>query len=181
MNKWKQNLRYIFYSKVSKRVYPVLLKHIFYKNCGYKLSLKNPQTFNEKIQWMKLYSDNDLKGNLSDKIEVRGWVERKIGKEYLIPILGEWESFEKIDFTNLPNQFVLKTNHGSGYVEIVENKQKIDYMQLKSKFDKWMKINFAFMLGFELQYKNINPRIYAEEYLLSKQNKDLLDYIDGLN
>ena len=139
------------------------------------LDLNNPTTFNEKMQWLKLYDSTAMKTRLADKYLVRDWVGEKIGKKYLIPLLGAWNSFDEIDFSDLPDQIALKTNHGSGWNLIVQDKSKLDKRAAKEKFDIWMSKNYAFGWGFELHYMNIPPKIIAEQYI-SDLDGDILDY-----
>ena len=155
--------------------YPEYLKEWFYKNTGKELNLDNPQTFNEKIQWMKLYDSTPLKTRLADKYLVRDWVKEKIGEEYLVPLLGVWKNFDDIDFDNLPDKFVLKANHGCAWNIIVKDKNKLDVKNAKNKFQKWLQTNFAYCYGLELHYKNIKPLIIAEQYI-ENNSKDLYDY-----
>lgn len=149
------------------------LKKWYQYRSGKELDLKHPITFNEKIQWIKLYGITPLIEKLSDKWEVRDWVAQKIGEEYLIPIYGIWDQFDKIDFDELPKKMVLKCTHGSGWNIVINN--NFNKSEARRYFEQWMNMNFAFMHGFELQYKNIHPRIIAEEYLENK-NGDLYDY-----
>ncbi len=137
--------------------------------------IENPKTFNEKIQWMKIYDNDPLKTQLSDKYLVREWVKEKIGEKYLIPLYGVWNSFDEINFNLLPEQFVLKTNHGCGYNIIVKNKTELNIRKTKKKINKWMKINYAFFSGFEFQYLNIKRKIIAEKYL-ENFDGDIYDY-----
>ena len=149
---------------------------IYYKmKTGAELDLNNPLTFNEKIQWMKLHDTTEKKTMLVDKYLVRKWVASEIGEHYLIKNLGVWERFDDIDFSILPNQFALKCNHGSGWNIVVKDKKSFDFKEAKRKFDKWMSMNFAFVDGFELQYKDVKPLIIAEEYI-EELNGNLLDY-----
>ncbi len=137
----------------------------WYKNVHKKpLNLDNPRTFNEKIQWLKLYDSTPLKTRLADKYLVREWVKEKIGEEYLIPLLGVYDRFEDIDFDKLPNQFVIKCNHGSGYNIIVKDKSSLDLAEAKQKIDMWMQDNFAFH-SMELHYRDIQPKIVIEKYM----------------
>lgn len=129
------------------------------------LDLKNPRTFNEKIQWLKLYDTTPLKTKLADKYLVRGWLKEQFGDEHLVPLLGCWEHFDDIDFDTLPDKFALKCNHGSGWNVIVDDKSKLDIKKTKEKIDYWMSRNFAYIGCYELQYKDIPPRIIAEQYL----------------
>ena len=166
---------YAYYSSLPPRKYPKELKLWYKMATGDDLNLQHPKTYNEKIQWLKLYDSTPLKTRLSDKFLVRDWVKEKIGEEYLIPLLGVWDNFDEIDFDKLPDQFVLKANHGSGWNIIVKDKATFDWEDAKKKFDSWMRTNFAFLCGFELQYLNISPKIIAEEYL-ENGNNDLFDY-----
>ena len=145
--------------------YPHILELLYRQKTGSKLHLENPQTFNEKIQWLKLYDSTPQKTRLADKYLVREWIKEKIGEEYLVPLLGVWDRFDDIDFSKLPDKFVLKCNHGSGWNYIVQDKERFDKTDAKQKFDKWMSMNYAFCAGLELHYKDISPKIIAEQYL----------------
>jgi hypothetical protein len=163
------------YESLDPDIYIDELKNWYELQIGKTLNLENPQTFNEKIQWMKLYDNNLLKTRITDKYLVRDWIKEQIGEEYLTPLLGVWDSFDEIDFDKLPDQFVLKANHGCGWNIIVKNKSTFDKSDAKKKFDIWMKTNYAFCCGFELQYRNIQPKIVAEQYL-ENEGGDLYDY-----
>lgn len=166
---------YNFYKNLVPSEYEKELS-LWYKKWTKKdLNLKSPQTFNEKIQWLKLYDSTPLKTKLADKYLVRDWVKEKIGEKYLVPLLGVWDNFDEIDFDKLPNKFVLKCNHSAGWNWIVTDKNKFDKTEAKKKFDLWMSKNYAFQFGLELHYKNIKPQIIAEEYL-ENNNNDLYDY-----
>lgn len=167
--------QYEYFKNLPSEQYANELKLWFEKVTGNKLNLDNPKTFNEKIQWLKLYDSTPLKTKLADKYLVREWVEEKIGSEYLIPLLGVWNEFDEIDFNKLPNSFVLKANHGCGWNIIVKDKSKFNIEEARKKFNNWMKLNFAFRVGLELQYMNIKPKIIAEKYL-ENGNEDLYDY-----
>ncbi len=146
----------------------------YFQKTGNALNLTAPKSFNEKIQWMKLYDSTPLKTCLADKYLVREWIIEKVGEEYLIPLLGVWESFDDIDFEQLPDRFVLKANHGSGWNVVVTDKAAFDRVEAKEKFDKWLQKNFAFVFGFELHYLNIPPKIIAEKYI--ENTEGLKDY-----
>ena len=119
------------------------LKRTFKKVIGRDLNLQNPKSFDEKIQWLKIYDATPLKTKLSDKYLVRSFVEERTGrKDILVPLLGAWDSFDDIDFSKLPDQFALKTNHGSGMNFVVSDKKNFDVKAAKAKFDFWMKLNF---------------------------------------
>lgn len=169
------NKKYNYYKNLEPEKYPQELSHWYQHATGKSLDLENPKTFNEKIQWIKLYDSSPLKTQLADKYLVREYISEKIGDEYLIPLLGVWDSFDEIDFDILPNQFVLKANHGSGWNIIVRDKSKFDRRDAKKKIDKWMKTNFAYNAGLEMHYKDIPPKVIAEEYL-ENSNGELADY-----
>ena len=166
---------YEIFKNADKADYPDLLKKWYKLKTCEDLNLDDPQTFNEKIQWLKLYDSTPLKTRLADKYLVRDWIIEKIGDEYLVPLLGVWDKFDDIDFDALPNQFALKCNHGSNMNVIVKDKSLMDINKTKEKFDSWMKINYALTSGLELHYKNIHPKIMAEKYIEQLDN-DLIDY-----
>ena len=132
---------------------------------GVFLNLDNPKTYNEKMQWLKLYNAIPLKTKLADKLLVRDWIKDRIGEEYLIPLYGVYDRFEDIDFSKLPEKFVIKCNHGCGYNIIVTDKSALDLDEVKNKLDKWLAENYAFMAGFELHYRDIKPKIIIEKYI----------------
>lgn len=142
-----------------------ILKRWYFRITGNELDLKTPISFNEKIQWLKLYDNTALKTLLADKHLAREYVANKIGQEHLIPILGVCDSFDEINFDKMPNQFVLKANHGSGWNSIIKDKAVMDYKSEKKKFDRWMYTNFATEYGYELHYMNIPPKIVVEKYM----------------
>ena len=103
------------------------LKILFRLRMGYHLDLKNPKTFNEKLQWLKLYDRKPEYTKMVDKYDAKKYVADIIGKEYIIPTIGVWDNFEDINFDNLPNQFVLKTTHGGGGSGVVICKDKMKF------------------------------------------------------
>lgn len=138
---------------------------LFYKMImGKSLDLKNPQTFNEKIQWLKLYDRKPIYTTMVDKIAAKSYVAAILGKQYIIPTLGVWDNFDDIDFDKLPNQFVLKCNHDSGGLVIVRNKSELNLEMAKTKIERCLKKNY-FYVGREWPYKNVKPQIFAEKYL----------------
>ncbi len=138
-------------------------------------NLKNPQLFNEKLQWLKLHDRNPLYTTLVDKYAVKKWVADKIGEQYVIPTLGVWEKAEDIDFEKLPNQFVLKVNHDSGGLVICKDKSKLDRQTATAKLSRALKNN-GYWYGREWPYKNVVPRIIAEKFMSDGQHTDLTDY-----
>jgi len=151
------------------------LKIKFRAHMGKKLNLKNPQTFSEKLQWMKLYNRRPEYTMMVDKYEVKDYVEGIIGSEYIIPTLGVWDRVEEIDFDALPNQFVLKCTHDSGGLVICKDKSKLDIEKAKETMRKALLADFYFM-GREWPYKNVPKRIIAEEYKEDTETGELRDY-----
>ena len=152
------------------------LKLLFRANMSKKLDLDHPQTFSEKIQWLKLNDRNPLYTKLADKYEVRSHVAQKLGEEYLIPLLGgPWDSFDEIDFTALPERFVLKCTHDSGGLVICRDKSTLDIAEAGKKINGCLKRNY-FWGQREWPYKGIKPRIIAEEYLTDEYGCELKDY-----
>lgn len=166
---------YDYLSKLPEHCYPDELKTWYKRITKDELNLLNPITFNDKIQWSKLYDSTPLKAILSDKYAVRSWVKSVIGEEYLIPLLGKWNTIDEINFDELPNKFALKTNHGSGWNYIITDKSKINLEKLKTDFKEWLCKSFGYMYGLELQYNLIEPCILAEEYQ-ENENNELRDY-----
>lgn len=142
---------------------------------GKKLNLSNPQTFNEKMQWLKLHDRKEIYTKLVDKYEVKNYIKAIIGDEYLIPTLGVYDSFDEIDFESLPNQFVIKCTHDSGGVVIVKDRDNFDKKKVKKKIEKNLKRNF-FYFGREWPYKNVKPRIIIEKYMEDVSKVELKDY-----
>lgn len=152
-----------------------ILKIQFKDRMDKTINLKNPQTFNEKLQWLKLYDRNPLYTNLVDKYEVRKYISKVIGEEYLIPLTGVWDKFEDIDFSQLPNQFVLKCTHDSGGIVICKDKNELDIEATRKKINKCLKRNFYYIAR-EWPYKNIKPRIICEKYMVDESETELKDY-----
>lgn len=154
-----------------KRYLEILYKSIFNK----KLNLENPKTFNEKLQWLKLYDRKPEYTKMVDKYEVKEYVSAIIGKEYIIKTLGIYNNFDEIDFNKLPNQFVIKCTHDSGGVVICKNKEKLDIKEAKKKINKSLKNNYYYS-GREWPYKNVKPRIIVDEYIEDTIRHELVDY-----
>lgn len=140
------------------------LKMRFRASMGRKLNINNPQTFNEKLQWMKLYNRNPDYTRMVDKYEVKKYVSNIIGEEYVIPTLGIWDSFDEIDFNSLPDSFVLKCTHDSGGLVICKNKSNLDLNVARKKISESLSRNYYYH-GREWPYKNVKPRIIAEKYM----------------
>ena len=151
------------------------LKFAYKSIFGKTLDLKNPRTFNEKLQWLKLYDRNPLYYRLVDKYEVKKYVANIIGDEYVIPTYGVWDSFESIPFDEFPNQFVLKCTHDSGGLVICQDKDRFDKKKAKLKIEKCLSRNY-YLIGREWPYKDIKPRIIAEKYMVDHSTQELRDY-----
>lgn len=141
-----------------------LLKMKFKYNLGKKLDIDNPKTFNEKLQWLKLYNRKPEYTRMVDKYEAKKYVAEKIGEEYIIPTLGVWDKIDDIDFDSLPDQFVLKCTHDSGGLVICRDKDKLDIERTKKRIAKSLKKNY-YWSSREWPYKNVKPRIIAEQYI----------------
>lgn len=140
-----------------------------------KLNLKNPQTFNEKLQWLKLYDRKNEYVQMVDKYLVKELVKEALGEEYIIPTLAVWERPEDIDFTDLPNQFVIKWNHDSGSVVVCKDKNTFDCEVAIRKLKKHNELN-GYWFGRERPYKKVKPRIIAEKYMEDPVSGELRDY-----
>ena len=151
------------------------LRIVYKKIFNRELDLKNPKTFNEKLQWLKLYDRNPQYTEMVDKYQVKKYIADLIGEEYIIPTLGVYDKFDDIDFEKLPNQFVLKCTHDSGSTIVCRDKDNFDYKQTKKKINKLLKKNF-FYGGREWPYKNVKPRIIVEKFMQNGEEKELKDY-----
>ena len=170
---------YHFGGNLSDALY---LKLMYYFQTGKRLNLKHPKTFNEKLQWLKLYDRKPEYATMVDKYAVKGYVAKNIGEEHIVPTLGVWDSPEEIAWDELPRQFVLKTTHGGGSKGIVlcEDKEKLDKEEavriLQAAMKRDLYKNYR-----EWPYKNVKHRVLAEEYLSEKgasndQDEGLKDY-----
>ncbi len=151
------------------------LKKIFRYRMGEELDLINPESFNQKIQWLKLYDRNPKYTKLVDKYEVKFIVDRILGTGYTFPTIGVWSHFSDIDFNELPNEFVLKCTHDSGGVVICKNKINFDKSAAKKKLEGSLKNNY-YTISREWPYKNVKHRIIAEKYMVDESGYELKDY-----
>ena len=156
-------------------IYKNYLKIFWYNKTKKVLDFEIPRSFNEKIQWLNLYDSTPIKTRLTDKFLVREWVKEKIGKEYLIPLIGVYDKFDDINFETLPIKFVIKCNHGSNYNIIVKNKSQLNLTNAKSLIEKWMYENNAFYYDLKLEYRDIIHKIIIEEYM-DEGTGDLREY-----
>lgn len=151
------------------------IKFVYWVVFKKRINLERPKTFNEKLNWLKLNFRDPLQSRLVDKYEVKPYVSENIGKDFIIKNYGVWDSFDEIDFTQLPNKFVLKCTHDSGSVVICKDKTKFNLAQAREKLTKGLKTNL-FYWGREWPYKDVKPRILAEEYLEENSEDGLKDY-----
>lgn len=148
-----------------------------YKSCmGVELDLDNPQTFNEKLQWLKLYDRRPEYTMMVDKYKVREYIAEQLGEEYLIPLLGVWDDPDEIDFDALPDQFVLKCNHNSGLgMCICKDKSKLNIAKIKKELREGVAQDY-YLTGREWPYKNVPRKIICEKYMVDNQTSELRDY-----
>lgn len=139
------------------------------------IDFDNPQTFNEKLQWLKLNDRNPLYVSMVDKVDAKKYVASIIGEEHIIPTLGVYNSFEEIDFDKLPNQFVLKCSHDSGGVIICKDKSQLDMDNARKVLSNGLKRNYYYQTR-EWPYKNVKPRIIAEQFMVDESGIELKDY-----
>ena len=140
-----------------------------------RLNLHAPKTYNEKLQWMKVYDHNPTYHTLVDKYLVRDYVSNLIGEDYLIPLLGVWNKFDDINFEELPSEFVLKCSHDSGSVLICKDKSKFDINKARKWFNEAQKRS-QYRAGREWAYKGLTPKIIAEKFMVDDSGLGLNDY-----
>lgn len=164
-----KELRFLFTDKL-------YLKILYYLYIGKRLDLKNPKTMNEKMQWIKLYDRKPEYKQMVDKIQAKEYYGQMLGEEYIVPTLGIWDNFDEIDFDNLPNKFVLKTNHSGGNTGVIicKDKSKFDKADAKRRIEKSLKSDIYKSFG-EWPYKDMKKRIFAEE-LIGNEGEELVDY-----
>ena len=140
------------------------------------LNLKNPKSFNEKLQWLKLYNRKPEHTLMVDKLKVKDYVASLIGEEYIIPTLGVWENAKDVDFNSLPDKFVIKCNHNSGQgLYICKNKSEMNEAKVRSNLQKALETDY-FIRFREWPYKDVRPCIFAEQYLYDDADFGLVDY-----
>ena len=171
---WRlQNQRQV--KNLSPQRYAAGLAQDYQRYTGKPLDFNNLTTFTEKVQWLKIYDSTPLKSRLADKYAVRRWVADKIGAQYLIPLLGVWDDFDDIDFDELPDQFVLKCNHGCGMNIIVRDKKTFNKQRAREKINAWLAFDLT-CLFLELHYTRIKRKILAEQFMTNGNLPDLIDY-----
>lgn len=168
---------YNSFSKIVHEAWAVLLpgsyiKYIYKKILHRELDLNDPKDYNEKIEWLKIYSDTSKWTVCADKYKVREYIEECGLKDILVKLYGAWDKAEEIDFMDLPQQFVLKVNHGFGKTILVNDKSKLDIKKTRDMLNKWMKVRYG-LVTFEPHYWKIERKIIAEELLQDSYNSEL--------
>lgn len=153
----------------------MFLKMIYKNRFHRELDLENPVCFTEKLQWIKLYDHDPVYTVMVDKYACKEFVASIVGEEYIVPLIGVWDSFDEIDFSGLPERFVLKCTHDSGGTVICKDKKTLDIEKARVKIRKSLKKNYYYHSR-EWPYKNVKPRIIAEPYLEDKKDGELRDY-----
>ncbi len=183
MNKQRRDILHIlfrYFISFWNRLAPVLpdelfLKVVFRHRVGYWPNLKNPKTFNEKLQWLKLHDRHTEYTQMVDKIEAKKYVASIIGDKYIIPTLGTWDTVDDIDWDSLPNQFVIKVTSDSGGIVVCKDKTKLDIEKAKAKLKHGWGKNY-YDIRKEYPYKDVKPRIIAEQYMEDESGYELKDY-----
>lgn len=179
----------VIYDKLKRFYYQYLIsdekiiKKKFKERVGRDVELINPVKFNDKLQWLKLYWRDPIATKCADKYKVREFIKEKIGSQYLNELIAVYESVDEIDLEKLPNKFVLKGTHGSGFNIICTDKSKMNWVQQFKKMRRWLRTNY-YLQNREWPYKDIKPRIICEKYLSKKDGYPPEDYkvfcFDGL-
>lgn len=151
------------------------IKYRFFSNFGYRINLRTPKTFNEKIQWRKLFERDPFFATLADKYKVREYVKEKIGAEFLIPLLGVYGNPKEVDWSCVKGKFVIKPNHGAGCVIYCDDLNSFDKDKAIKEMNVWIKTNF-YHISREWQYKNIDPKIIIEKFIEGDSISGLTDY-----
>ena len=170
--KIKRKLLHLLCPFISDETY---LKWLFKLRFGYPLDLKHPRTYNEKLQWLKLNDIHPEYAQLVDKIDAKTLVEQKVGKKYVIPTIGRWNSVDDIDWGSLPERFVIKCTNDSGGIVVCKDKSKLDINKATAKLKKGWSQNY-YKRNKEYPYRNLIPRIIAEEYMEDESGCELKDY-----
>lgn len=179
----KKCLDYISYRRLhssygKKMADETYVRKMFKLQMGYELDLENPKTYNEKLQWLKLYYHNPDCVTMVDKYLSKQYVADRIGEQYVVPLYGVWDSFDEIDFSKLPDQFVLKTTHDCGGVVVCKDKKTFDKVHAKSFLEEHLKREYFYHCR-EWPYKQVKPRIIAEKFMKDSKDQEeegLTDY-----
>ncbi len=151
------------------------LKLLFYDRVGYWPNFRNPRSYNEKLQWIKLNEKKSEYTKMVDKIDAKKFVSDIIGEKYIIPTIGVWDSVDEIDWDTLPHQFVIKVTSDSGGIVVCKNKEKLNIEEAKRKLAKGWGHNY-YLKNKEFPYKDLKPRIIAEKYMEDESGYELKDY-----
>ncbi len=162
---------------LSKKERECELKQIFYRNCGYYLDLDNPQTFNQKLQWLKMNYYNSEEARCVDKLEFKKYIAEKIGAKYVVPLYQSWENESAVSFEKLPDKFVLKSNlqSDSRHIIVINDKRNVDLDRLKTVLATWLSPKNTLINSYCCAYKDIKPMIIAEKYI-ECFDSELMDY-----
>ena len=152
----------------------IYLKKLYKKRMGEELNLKAPKSYTEKLNWLKLHDRNPAYTLMVDKFGVREYISEKIGEEYLVPLIGSWSSVEDIDFTQLPNEFVLKCNHDNGII-VCNNKENLDVDNVKKELQFHLNRDY-YKKAREWPYKNVDRKIICEQFMKNTDGDPLVDY-----
>lgn len=163
LGEWQYNQAMYYYLHLSRLRMPKTLR------------LAKPRTFNEKTIWLKMHYRAAMASEFTDKVLAKGYVARLIGDRHLIPTLGVWDTVESIDFDSLPDSFVLKANHGSGWNIICRCKSDLNLSDTRRRLHAWLATNY-YAIGKEYQYRDIAPRVLAEQFLDDTSEGPLTDY-----
>ncbi len=171
------NHRIIEWCESAARVLPdkqyISLKYYF--KTGERIDWDKPETFNEKLQWLKLHDRNPKYTSIVDKIEAKKYALSKINESHIVPTIAIWDNIDDINWEVLPERFVIKTNHDSGGVVICDDKKNLDIEQAKKKLKQHLNSNY-YLYGREWPYKNVRRKIFAEEFLSSDSTTGINDY-----
>ena len=151
------------------------LRWYYYFGMGKFPDLKNPKSFNEKLQWLKMHDHNPAYTQMVDKLGVKDYISKKIGQEYVVPLIGAWDKFEDIDFDKLPDKFVLKCTHDSGGLVICKDKSKLNIAEARKKIYHCLKKDY-FIGTREWPYKDVKKKIIAEQLLTEPGQPAPRDY-----
>lgn len=172
-------IRKIVYGLLKKMKFlpaPFYMKIYYEYYTGKKLDLKNPQDFNQKIQWLKVYYRVPILHQLVDKYAVRTYVKEKVGDKYLNELIKVYNYPKEIDYKELPQKFVLKATHGYHFNILVEDKNQLNKTKARLKMEKWLRKDQYTRGGLEWAYKDVKPKFIVEKYLSQIGKKDINDY-----
>lgn len=172
---FKYHLKNVFYQLAIAISPKALLKYQVHRIAGYWPDLDNPKTFNEKLNWYKLYYHDPLMTRCADKYEMRSYLKEKGLEKYQNEVYGVWNKVDDINFEALPNEFVLKSTHGTAQTIVCRDKSKLDVEKAKREMRFWLKTNQC-GAGYEWAYKNIKPRIICEELIHTADGLPPKDY-----